>query len=147
MILLLSDHSYNSRHRVGIGVTEIGVWNRLLPTVNLHVTVLMDSRMGRCRGRHDTAADFRAAVRANSITARQPLHNHTIAACSKEETAKHGLFPLRMAAMYDDASYYALIPSAKARKDQSDTSNHKRRISLLKQPSVSSELIIRAQSY
>lgn len=39
--------------------------------------------------------------------------------------------------MYDDASYYAFVPSAAPPEDRQPTPKHKRRQSLLQQPNVS----------
>lgn len=39
--------------------------------------------------------------------------------------------------MYDDASYYAFMPSAAPQEDRQATPKHRRRQSLLKQPNVS----------
>lgn len=43
--------------------------------------------------------------------------------------------------MYDDASYYAFMPSAAPQEDRQATPKHKRRQSSLQQPNVSCVLL------
>ena len=49
--------------------------------------------------------------------------------------------------MYDDASFYAFVPSAHVQDERPQAVKHSRKVSLLAQPSVSSTILVFAWKF